>query len=62
MKNDQILFTRTDEVAAEWTFIEKISQGWKETKPRFLNYVPGSWGPDEANRLIQQDGRDWLLK
>jgi len=62
MKGDQTLFTRTDEVASSWEFIGNILEGWSSEKPRFPNYSPGTWGPGEADELIQKDGREWLLK
>jgi glucose-6-phosphate 1-dehydrogenase len=61
MRGDQTLFTRTDEVAAEWVFISKIVEGWEKEKPVFPNYQAGSWGPKEAEDLIRHDGRRWLL-
>lgn len=63
MRGDQTLFTRTDEVKASWVLISKIAAGWwREGKPEFPNYEPGSWGPEEAAELIERDGRKWLLK
>ncbi len=62
MKGDQTLFTRTDEVASEWEFISNIISGWETHGiPHFPNYRAGSWGPVEADTLIRQDGREWLL-
>lgn len=26
-----------------------------------FSYAPGSWGPKEANALIEKDGRHWFL-
>jgi glucose-6-phosphate 1-dehydrogenase len=63
LKGDQTLFTRTDEVKAAWQFVSKIAEGWwYQGTPRFPNYMPGSWGPEEAKKLIETDGRKWLLK
>lgn len=63
MRGDQTLFTRTDEVSSAWEFISNIIKGWEQSgEPTFPNYEPGSWGPDEANKLIEKDGRAWLLK
>jgi glucose-6-phosphate 1-dehydrogenase len=57
---DGTLFTRGDEVEASWTFIDRIEQAWaKERAPAFPNYAAGTWGPKEAEELIQRDGRQW---
>lgn len=57
---DQVLFNRSDELESSWTFITKILEGWKNKKSRIMNYEAGSWGPKEANDLIEKDGRKWL--
>lgn len=40
--------------------IGKILKGWKRNDSKVLNYEEGSWGPKEADGLIQKDGRKWL--
>ena len=58
---DQILFGRSDELASSWEFITKILKGWSsESKSGLKFYKPGSWGPKEAQDLIERDGRKWL--
>jgi glucose-6-phosphate 1-dehydrogenase len=33
---------------------------WKALPVRnFPNYASGSWGPEEAEKLLHQDGREW---
>ena len=33
---------------------------WKAVPPRsFPNYASGSWGPKEAEELMERDGRRW---
>jgi len=59
MRGDSTLFTRWDEVEASWRFVDSISAAWAEEKPAFPNYDPGTWGPREADELLQQDGRIW---
>ncbi len=44
------------EIEAQWAFIDPLIN--MRRKP-FI-YEPGSWGPKEADELIQQDGRFWL--
>ncbi|MCL4354745.1 glucose-6-phosphate dehydrogenase [Patescibacteria group bacterium] len=57
---DQMLFNRSDELSASWSFITKILKGWEKTKAEVLPYQSGTWGPEEANELIKKDGRKWL--
>ncbi len=60
MLGDPMLFTREDEVEAQWTFITPILQAWEHmAEPAFPNYEAGSWGPDEADYFIERDGRHW---
>jgi glucose-6-phosphate 1-dehydrogenase len=56
---DATLFTRADEVDAQWALVDAIVARWKRERPRFTNYAAGSWGPPEADQLIQRDGREW---
>ncbi|PZS04281.1 MAG: glucose-6-phosphate dehydrogenase, partial [Chloroflexi bacterium] len=61
MLGDSTLFTRKDEVEAEWEVITPILDAWRgEAPPTFPNYDAGTWGPDVANELILKDGRSWL--
>jgi len=60
MLGDSTLFTRRDEVEAEWTFVGNILEGWShEPPPVFPNYDAGTWGPREADALLAQNGRRW---
>jgi len=60
MKGDQTLFARQDGIEAMWAVVDPIIQRWEEVPPpEFPNYPAGSWGPKEADDLLQQDGRMW---
>jgi glucose-6-phosphate 1-dehydrogenase len=53
MMGDATLFTRGDEVEAEWRIITPIEQAWAQLpKPQFPNYAAGSEGPEIANALM----------
>lgn len=56
---DQMLFNRSDELEASWQFIEKISEGWKNSQT-IPTYEKGSMGPEEAKLLIEKDGKKWI--
>jgi len=60
MRGDATLFTRRDEVEAEWKLITPIENAWAElSPPRFPNYAAGSSGPEGADILIGQNGWHW---
>jgi len=61
MIGDATLFQRADMVEAGWSVIAPIQDLWKALPPRsFPNYAAGSWGPKEADELLERDGREWL--
>ncbi|MBI4037577.1 glucose-6-phosphate dehydrogenase [Candidatus Curtissbacteria bacterium] len=55
---DQTLFLGP--IRASWKFIDPIRNVWDNGKPELAVYKQGSWGPEEANKLIKRDGREWL--
>jgi glucose-6-phosphate 1-dehydrogenase len=60
MRGDPTLFTRRDEVEAEWRIITPIEEAWAELPPpQFPNYAAGSEGPEAANSLIKHDHLRW---
>lgn len=60
MLGDATLFTRSDAVEAAWEIIDPIRDTWSNMPPpNFPNYEAGAWGPAEADKLIEKDGRAW---
>lgn len=60
MLGDATLFQRHDMVEAGWAAIEPVIDVWKALPARgFPNYAAGSWGPKEADELMERDGRAW---
>lgn len=60
MAGDASRFMRRDAVEASWAWITDILDGWAQQGLRWLpEYQAGSWGPVEADRMIQNDGRAW---
>ena len=53
---DQTFFNDAKEVEAQWAFTDPLSAVNKD--PYIYNV--GSWGPKEADELIEEDGRHWL--
>jgi glucose-6-phosphate 1-dehydrogenase len=60
MIGDATLFQRADMVEAGWTVVDPVLDVWKALPPRkFPNYASGTWGPSEADQLLEVDGRKW---
>jgi len=60
MKGDATLFARGDWVDLSWELLEPVVQGWGKGDPRkFPNYEAGTWGPAEADTLLEREGRAW---
>ena len=57
MQGDQTLFARADWIDAAWSITDPIVEGSSAGEP--LMYPAGSWGPAEADRLIEEAGRAW---
>jgi glucose-6-phosphate 1-dehydrogenase len=59
---ESTLFARNDEIEAAWAFLQPILDGCRDHPVRTLpKYPAGSWGPVEADRLLEADGRQWML-
>ncbi len=60
MAGDATLFMRRDAVEASWTWVTNILEGWQQSGSRWLpEYPAGTWGPLEAEKLIQAENRKW---
>lgn len=61
---DQMLFNRSDELENSWKLISQIMEGWKKKNDSkkfvFPTYKIGTWGPTDANVLIEKDGKKWI--
>jgi glucose-6-phosphate 1-dehydrogenase len=57
MRGDATLFTRRDEVEAEWRIITPIEEAWARLPaPSFPNYNAGSEGPASWHELVEVRG------
>lgn len=57
LQGDQTFFNDAAEIEAEWAFTDKLLA----KKPSPIIYEPNTWGPKEADKLIESDGRHWLI-
>jgi glucose-6-phosphate 1-dehydrogenase len=60
MQGDATLFTRKDEVEAEWTLITPIEETWQRMgPPKFPNYAAGSDGPAASDEMVERNKHHW---
>src|SRR3984893_18614394 len=60
MIGDATLFQRADRVEAGWCVVSPVLDVWRALPARnFPNYAAGTWGPKEAEDLLERDGRHW---
>jgi len=58
MRGDATLFTRNDEVEAQWRICDPIVTAWASTPgPPVAEYEAGSQGPKEAEGLLREGDR-----
>lgn len=54
------LFIHRDEVERAWAWVDPIIEAWQLSSTEPHLYRAGTWGPDESNELMLQDGRCWF--
>jgi glucose-6-phosphate 1-dehydrogenase len=60
MRGDATLFIRNDEVEASWRLVDTIRRAWDVTsQPPLETYAPGSWGPPQAQNLLEDAYSRW---
>jgi len=61
MLGDQTLFTRADEVEEAWRVVTPLVVAWDAPSSQDLipQYEAGTWGPSDAEMLINRDNRRW---
>ncbi len=58
MIGDATLYARADMVELSWDLVMPILNAWEKDDSIPL-YPSGTWGPEEAEQLIEKDGRKW---
>ena len=58
IRGDATLFTRSDEVEAQWRIIDPVLEAWASSPEPPPRYRAGSSGPAEAERILQP-GHRW---
>lgn len=60
MNGDGTLFSRGDTVEMAWEFIQPILNAWEnDSSIPVYQYSPGSWGPEEADKLFDSPSQIW---
>jgi len=60
LQGDASLFTRADEVEEAWSIVDPYIDAWASAgPPDFPNYDAGTWGPAEADEMLEREGRKW---
>lgn len=60
MLGDSTLFARGDAVMSAWEFLNPILNAWENDKSiPIYGYPCGTWGPEVADDLIEEDGTTW---
>ncbi|HET7711557.1 MAG TPA: glucose-6-phosphate dehydrogenase [Thermoanaerobaculia bacterium] len=59
MLGDSTLFARRDEVETAWAWIDPLLNAWAADPRPPHPYSAGTWGPAEADALLERDGRKW---
>ncbi len=59
MRNDRTLFIRFDEVEWAWRIVEPIIRQWSSDNDFIHTYEAGTWGPQESNRLFDDEDSEW---
>ncbi len=65
MLGDQTLYWRKDGVETSWKLLNPVLKQWEngnlqDNDSLLSKYSAGGWGPEEADRFIEQDGRSWI--
>jgi glucose-6-phosphate 1-dehydrogenase len=59
MIGDSTLFARRDEVELAWELVDGVRAAWVRGTPAMAEYEAGTWGPKEAEEMIERDGHLW---
>ena len=60
MKGDLTLFVREDTIEEMWSIVDPINERWESGPSKVPIYRSGTWGPAEADALLEKEGRKWL--
>ena len=50
---------RRDEAEQAWKWVDEVSDAWADGQVKPIEYAAGSWGPQQADYLLERTGRKW---
>jgi glucose-6-phosphate 1-dehydrogenase len=59
LSGDSTLFVRRDEAEQAWKWVDEVSDAWRSTAFKPKAYAAGTWGPADADLLLERGGREW---
>jgi len=60
MLGDSTLYARADAVEAAWKFVAPVQKVWAtDLTQKIYGYPAGTWGPEQANELIEKSSSGW---
>lgn len=59
LMGEEPLFPQQTELELSWALVDQATQYWETEQRKIPQYAPGSWGPREADEMLQRDGRAW---
>ena len=59
MKGDATLYARGDWVDLAWELLSPVLDRWATSDAKLATYEAGTWGPQEADTLIERAGHRW---
>jgi glucose-6-phosphate 1-dehydrogenase len=59
MVGDPTLFIRADEVMQAWRIVQPVLDAWEKDDTPVIRYRPGTWGPDEAAKILANTHDHW---
>ena len=61
INGDASLFPRKDEIELAWGLVDPLTRESAPSKggSPIISYPPDTWGPQEADQLLSQEGRTW---
>ncbi|MNP49866.1 Glucose-6-phosphate 1-dehydrogenase [compost metagenome] len=59
LHGDSTFFAHWDEVELSWEWVQPILDAYEENLVPLHLYASGTYGPPEADELLEQDGYRW---
>jgi glucose-6-phosphate 1-dehydrogenase len=62
INGQHMLFKKAKMMEACWEVVQPVLDIWSEQKPtEFPNYAAGTWGPKDADLLLERERRKWIV-